>query len=46
MRLGSSKIAIVAFCGCYIFSKFIDEIELNIIVSRGLFIAIETDDLE
>ena len=49
MRVGLSKIAIVASCGCYIFPKFIYETKIimsQYVVPQWLFIDIETDDLE
>jgi len=54
MRVGSSKIAIFASCGRYIFQKVIHVhivYETNItmyeyVVPQRLFIDIETDDLE
>ena len=49
MRVGSSKIAIFASCGHYIFPNFIYETKIitcEYVVPQWLFIDIETDDLE
>jgi len=49
MRIGSSKIAIFASCGRYIFPKFIYETKIitsDYVVPKWIFIDIETDDLE
>jgi len=49
MSVRSSKIAIFASCGRYIFPKFIYEtkiIKSDYVVPQWLFIDIETDDLE
>jgi len=48
MIVGSSKIAIYASCGRYIFQKFINTkiIMSEYVVPQWLFIDIETDDLD
>ena len=49
MRVVSSKIAVFASCGRYIFQNFIYETKIIIceyVVLQWLFIDIETDDLE
>jgi len=49
MTVVSSKIAIFASCGRYIFPKFIYDtkmIKSEYVVPQWLFIDIETDDLE
>jgi len=49
MRVGSSKIAIFASCGRYIFPKFIYEIKIimsQYVVIQRVFIDIETDDID
>jgi len=49
MRVGSSKIAILASCGRYIFPMFIYETKIimsEYVVPQWLFIDVETDDLE
>ena len=49
MRVVSWKIAIFAFCGCYILKNFIYETKIitsDFVVPQWLFIDIETDDLE
>jgi len=48
-RVGSSKIAIFASCGCYMFPQFIYETKIitsEYVVPQWLFIDIDTDDLE
>jgi len=49
MRVGSSKIAIFAACGRYIFAKFIYDTKIimsEYVIPQWLFIDIETDDFE
>jgi len=49
MRVVLSKIDIFAFCGRYIFPKFIFETKIimsEYVVPQWLFIDIETNDLE
>jgi len=49
IRVGSSKIAIFASCGRYIFPKFTHETKIimsEYVVLQWVFIDIETDDLE
>jgi len=49
MRVGSSKIAIFASRGRYIFSNFINDTKIimsEYVVPQWLFIDIQTDDLE
>jgi len=48
IKVGSSKIAMFASCGRYIFPQFIYETKIimsEYVVPRWLFIDIETDDL-